>query len=918
MAKAKTLSRNQLRANATQFVVEWRDAEGEERQDAQSFVADLLAAFGITRRRTTLYEKRATRASTGRHGYIDAIIPGQVVIEMKSAGKDLEAAERQALDYLDDLTDAEFPQWVLTSNFKTFRLTDLEEPDKPALTFTLEELPDHVDDLAFLAGYQVRKFTDKAQETASIKAAGIMAGLYEMMEAAGYTEEHLGPYLMRLLFLMYADDAGIWERDLFHRFLIEETREDGGDLGGQLANLFQILNLPLNERQITQGDLTRRFDYVNGYLFADDLRIAAFTKDMRQQLLDACAFNWASISPAIFGSLFQAVKDPKARRDLGEHYTTEANILKTINPLFMDRLHDRFNTNHDSLPGLRRLRTDMKQMRFLDPACGCGNFLVVAFRELRALDLKIMERINELDPPDPYTAPAFFLEEDLPITLDHFAGIEIEEWPAQIAQTALHLANHQANKQMELALGRAPEPLPLDKIDSIHVDNALHMDWRQIFPPSPNVYVMGNPPFIGQKEKTPQQRTDLKTVWGAGYNGYLDYVTGWYKKAADYYQRSPQGQFAYVSTNSIAQGLPVQYLFKPLFDMGWQIFFAHQTFEWTSEAPKAAAVHVVIVGMEKGRSTPPRLFTYPNIKADPIELPAKRINNYLIDAPTIWINTRTSPLNPLITPLLAGSKAIDWGHYSFDETTVTPIWQDPIAAKYLRLYLGGEEVINDQERWCLWLTEMKPADLDSSTTLTQRVRAVQQKRETSGRNATRKAAGTPHIFGEERQPEHDYLAIPQTFSETRRYATVKYLPKDTIASIKLFTSPDPDGFIFAIISSSMFITWQKLIGGKLKSDPSFSNRIVWNNLPLPEVSDSLRQQIIEAGQHILKVRDERPERSLADHYNPLAMDPDLVAAHDALDRLVDKAFGATKALQTNDERQPVLIKRYQELAADNG
>ena len=341
--RAKALSLNQLRANCAQFVAEWAGAAGDERQEAQSFVADLLAAFGITRRRAALYERRARRSSTGGQGYIDALLPGTCLIEMKSAGKDLAAAEDQALDYLDDLPEAEFPQWVLTCDFKRFRLTDLLS-DK-TIEFGLADLPNHVEDLQFLAGYQVRQFGDQAQAEATIKAAGIMAGLYEMLSEAGYPEHDAGIFLVRILFALYADDAGVWERGLFEEYVRERTSEDGSDLGGQIANFFQVVNKPEDRRQRTQDELVQRFPYVNGGIFAGSIEIAAFDKDMRERLLLACGFNWASISPAIFGSLFQAVKDPKARRELGEHYTTEENILKTINPLFMDALRERLDKN---------------------------------------------------------------------------------------------------------------------------------------------------------------------------------------------------------------------------------------------------------------------------------------------------------------------------------------------------------------------------------------------------------------------------------------------------------------------------------------------------------------------------------------------------------------------------------------------
>lgn len=911
MSRPKALSLNQLRSNAAQFVVEWADATGDERQEAQSFVADLLAAFGITRRRAALYERRAKRSSTGGHGYIDALLPGTCVIEMKSAGKNLDVAEDQALDYLDDLPEAEFPQWILTSDFKQFRLTDLIA--KKTIEFPLADLPKHVEDLQFLAGYQVREFGDKAQAEATVKAAGIMAGLYEMLAEAGYPEHDAGIFLVRLLFALYADDAGVWERGLFEEYIRERTSEDGSDVGGQIATFFQVVNKPENTRQVTQDEMVQRFPYVNGGIFAGAIEIAAFNKQMRDRLLIACGFNWASISPAIFGSLFQAVKDPKARRELGEHYTTEENILKTINPLFMDALNERLEKNWHSVPGLKRLRTDIGKMRFLDPACGSGNFLVIAYREMRALDLKILTRLQELG--DTSEVPAlFFTKDDLPVTLDHFAGIEIEEWPARIAQTALHLADHQANQRMELALGKAPEPLPLDKVETIHVGNALRMPWESIFEPSPDVYIMGNPPFIGQYGKGADQKADLQLVWGDQYDGYLDYVTGWFKKAADYFRRSPAGQFAFVSTNSIAQGQPVQALFRPLFEEGWSISFAHQTFAWSSEAPGMAHVHTVITGFTKGRDINPRLFTYPDIKREPVEVPASRINNYLIDGPDVWIDKRMKPLAN-IPQVHRGSQPTDGGNLIVETDEHSLAIADSIAAAYLRPFRMGRELIQGLDRWCFWMVDLDPADAARSGLLRDRIEAVREFRLASKKAATNRKASTPHLFDENRQPTTDYVGIPRVFSETRQWATVAHLKPNVIAGDKVYTAVDPDGFLFGIISSSMFITWQKLIGGRLKSDPSFSNTLVWNNLPLPEVPEKLRRKIIDAGKGIMEVRERHPERSLADHYDPLAMDPALVAAHNTLDRYVDKAFGATRALATNEERQVVLLQRYQEMTA---
>jgi hypothetical protein len=913
---AKPLSLNEIRRRSAQFAVEWRDSPGDERQEGQSFIRDLLQVFGITATKAALYEKRAKRSSTGGRGYIDALLPGFCAIEMKSAGKDLDAAITQALDYLDDLPNAETPRFIIASDFHRFRVLDMKAPEgKDTRAFTLDELPTNIDALAFLAGYQTVAFGDREQEVASVKAARIMADLYEALSTSGYDDHEASVFLVRLLFCLYADDAGVWERDQFYEFLERRTSEDGADLGPQLAMLFQAMNRDPGRRQRNLDDLIARFPYVNGGIFAEPAEIPAFDKGMRDLLLQSCAFNWSQISPAIFGSLFQAVKDPEARRELGEHYTTETNILKTIQPLFLDELRSRYAHDIHDAARLKRLRADLKNLRILDPACGCGNFLVVAYRELRALDLDILKSLQTLGDTSWQSPTAFFLKEDLPVTIDHFAGIEIEEWPARIASTALHLVDHQANQAMELALGKAPDPLPLDKIESIHVSNALRTDWATIFPPSPQVMIVGNPPFVGHKTKSVDQTGDLKAVWGDDYDGYLDYVTGWYKKAADYFENTRGGRFAFVSTNSIAQGLPVAALFKPLFAAGWRLRFAHQTFAWTSEAPAAAAVHCVILGFDQREKTPAALYTYETPKGQPERRPARVINPYLQDAPTTFIGSRSQPLAPELPPVAYGTMPVDGGHLLLDRDAHDEAMRDPIASKYIRSFIGARELIHSTDRWCLWLEDLDPKDLSRSKFLKDRIEACAAWRSSQAVTGDAyKYRNTPALFRpNSKRPHVPYICIPAHFSAGRRYATVQYFEPDVIAGNANFTAEDPTGYLFAIISSSMFLAWQRATGGRIKSDLRFSAKVVWNNLPLPEIPETLRQKIIAAGQRVLEARALHPERSLADHYNPLTPAPALSKAHDALDRVVDKAFGARKALHTEEERQQILFKRYAEL-----
>lgn len=931
-----TLSINAIRERCVKFAYDWSDCVGDEKQDGHEFMRELMKCFGITKRKAISYERRSNRASTGRQGYIDALIPGKALIEMKSAGKDLDKAEEQALDYIHDLADVETPRLLIISDFRHVRIVDLDSEmatdgsgDAGRTEFRLAQLPDHVDDLKFLAGYGMVQVGSREQEEASIRAARVMADLYEALDGSGYSDHEASIFLIRTLFCLYGDDAGLWERDLFTEFLETRTREDGSDLGAQLALLYQTLKTPMECRQSTLDELTARFPYVNGGIFEERLNIPSFSSAMRDELVRACAFDWSGISPAVFGSLFQAVKSPEARRELGEHYTSETNILKTLGPLFLDELRQKFADHVHDAKKLTDLRKELGELRIMDPACGCGNFLVVAYRELRSLDTEILVRIRELElarkDNDEFQATMFFDDRgehaEIMVQLDHFFGIEIEEWPARIAQTALHLAHHQANREMERLLGQAPSILPLSTSAHITIGNALRTDWTQVCPPSPTVRIVGNPPFIGQSMRSEEQTDDLRVVWGDGYDGYLDYVTGWFIMASQYFHAVPRGgRFAFVSTNSIAQGAPVPALFRPLLEGGWRIRFAHQTFAWTSEAPGAAAVHCVITGFDRGaphEKARPMIFTYLSPKALPEAVPVDHINPYLVEGPDIFVDKRTTPLAPILPTVRFGSKPADGGHLIVEAKDYPRFAADTIAAKYLRPFRMGREVVRGLDRWCLWMNteDFDPRDIERSPLLKERVQGCSTFRSHSTKQITKDGAKTAHLFQENHQPPGPYVGIPSVVSETRRFYTVAHFSEDVIAGNQLYTALDPDGFLFAIISSSMLMTWQMTIGGRLESRLRFANKVVWNTLPLPAVSDKQRADIIAAGQGVLEARAEQPGISLADMYNPLAMSPSLLKAHRALDRAVDRAFGARKALETNEQRLAILFKRYQEMTA---
>ena len=913
----KSLSLNEIRSRAAKLSRDWADEPGDERQQAQSFVRDLLSVYGITETRAAFYERRVKRASTGSRGYIDALIPGIALIEMKSAGKDLSVAEQQALDYIHDLPDPEVPRWVLTSDFRRFRLIDLHDSrDTIAVEFDLGELRDHAEKLAFFAGYGERSFGSKEQETASIKAAKLMAGLYESLEGSGYSDHEASVFLVRTLFALYADDSGVWDKDLFLEFLETRTAEDGSDLGPQLSLLYQVMGREPARRQSNLDELLARFPYVNGGIFEEPLSIPSFDAAMRRRLIDAALFNWSAISPAIFGSLFQAVKDKAARRDLGEHYTTETNILKVIRPMFLDDLRQRFADGYHDTKALKKLRTDMARMQFLDPACGCGNFLVVGYRAMRALDLEVLVRIQELTGET--ARSMFFTEENLGVRLSSFHGIELEEWPAQIAATALHLVEHQANQAMELALGAAPDPLPLNKIKSIIVGNALRMDWANVIAPNDDLHIMGNPPFIGMNRMTAEQQADNRLTF-AGVEaqglrtGRLDYVACWYAKAMTTLRGVKGARVAFVSTNSITQGEQARTMVPLLERNGFTVDFAHRTFRWTSEAPGAAAVHCVVVGFSPsaraGRK--PRLFTYDHIGGDPIERPVQRLNFYLADGASIVPAKLTRPATVWMPNSHKGSQPTDGGHLIVTEEQMPEVMRDERAARYLRQFVQGQDMLQGTpKRWCLWLEHADPADVRASTVLRDRLAGVRAARDGSPTASVREYADRPGLFTQNRQPDTEFFALPEVSSENRTWIPGRFYTSDVIAGNKLIVFPGALPSHAALLQSSTFMAWVTTFAGRLKSDISISPGLAYFPIPWPTPEEATMAKLSDAWRAVSDARADYPDATLADLYDLNAMPSDLRAAHRNLDGIVDRAFGARRRFRDNTERLSFLIDAY--------
>lgn len=912
------LAWNEIKDRALGFSREWIKTESEN-SDAKPFWIEFFHVFGITSRRIGSFEQRVKKLG-GRDGYIDWLWKGNLLIEHKSRGKDLDRAYQQAIDYFPGLKEHELPRFILVSDFARFRLYDTVEGTHTE--FPLKELYKNVKLFWFIAGYQPQKISP--QSPVNAKAVQRMAKLHDRLKQIGYTGHALEVYLVRLLFCLFAEDTGIFERTQFTEFIEQQTREDGSDLAPQLAQLFDVLNTPEAARLKNLDDTLTRFPYINGKLFEERLPFASFDSHMRAALLYCCALDWSGISPAIFGSLFQNIMDetPNARRNLGAHYTTEENILKLIRPLFLDELHAEFAKIKHNTKRLQIFHNKLASLKFLDPACGCGNFLVIAYRELRRLELEVLRALHDSG------QQTLDITSIIQVDVDQFHGIEIEEFPAQIAQVALWLTDHQMNALVSEEFGQYFIRLPLNKSAHIVHGNALQLDWNSVIAATQCHYVMGNPPFIGAKFMNETQRTDVAAIFHDTRNaGLLDYVTCWYRKATDYITVHPAIRAAFVSTNSITQGEQVGVLWPDLLRRGVHIHYAHRTFQWMSEAKGKAAVHCVIIGFGLQEATHKTIFEYVNIKGEPHAVAAKNINPYLVDAPNIIAEGRMLPLSAS-HPLVNGSIPADGGHLILEPSDRdTLIASEPAAEKWLRPYLGAEGFIHNQYRYCLWLVDCPPNELRLMPSVMQRIEAVRRYRSESTKEATRKKAATPTRFTENRQPMNGaYLAVPRTSSENRFYIPIGFLSSDVIAANDLQIVPNAGLYEFGILTSIMHMAWMKITSGRLESRYRYSAKYTFNTFPWPEIlpnphlaKEGSAQRggipaIETAAQAVLDARAQFPDATLADLYDPLAMPPELVCAHQALDRAVDAAYGK-KSFASEAERVAFLFERYQAITS---
>lgn len=880
--------------------MEWADAANED-ADAKPFLIEFFDVFGISRKRVSTFEYKVTKPGE-RTGYIDLFWKGMILIEMKSRGKDLDLAFEQAKGYTYGLKEYELPKFILVSDFQRFRLYDLEE--EIIISFTLPELVNNVHHFAPLIGYQ--KAVYKPEDPANIEAAELLGKFHDSLFNIGYKGHHLEVYLVRILYILFAEDTTIFNRRQFQDYIENRTNEDGSDLAPRIQQLFEILNTPVEARFRNLDEDLAEFPYVNGGLFRETLPVASFDKRMRKALLECCYFNWQRISPSIFGSMFQSALNPEERRNLGAHYTSEKNILKVIKPLFLDDLWAGFEKVKLNRGMLIEFHKKLGRLKFFDPACGCGNFLIVTYKELRLLELDILRELHKEQQLH------FDFETISRISFDQFYGIEIEEFPARIAEVAMWLIDHQMNILLSQEFGGYYVRLPLQKSATIINADALEIDWEDVVKKEELSYILGNPPFIGSKLMKEEQRAQITRLFmGIPGSGVLDYVTGWYQKAAEFI-KGTNIKVAFVSTNSIVQGEQTGILWGYLMNnFSVKIHFAHRTFKWSNEARGNAAVYCVIIGFAGFDTIDKRIYDYEDIRGEAHEIKARNINPYLIDASDILIEGRSNPICDV--PMMSfGNMPLDGGHLLLtDEERTEFLKKEPDAEKYVLPFISAYEFLNGKKRWCLWLVEASPAELHGLPEIIKKVEGVRKFRMESVRKMTNQKAKTPSLFGEIRDFGESFIVIPRVSSENRKYIPMGFFDKRSVAGDTCLTLPNGGLYHFGILMSKMHMAWVKVVCGRLKSDYRYSKHIVYNNYPWPESPTKDQIDAIErAAQKVLDVREEFPGSSLADLYDPLTMPPALVSAHNVLDKAVDLAYRPQPFLN-DTKRMEYLFELYE-------
>jgi len=928
---------------ARDFVKTWESKDGKEDAERQTFWNDLLQrVYGINNYYDYItYEKDVQVKADGKvtTRRIDGYIPStKVMIEMKgknikdlskpliqSGGDELTPFE-QAKRYANFLPATEYPRWIIVSNFNEIDIHDMNHPLADPTVIKLEDLPDKFKSLEFMVDAHQQQIINEKQ--LSVDAGNLVAKIYDSLSDAyakaadlndKRIQQSLNMLIVRLVFLMYADDTGILGKEnMFQEFL---ERRIPQDIRQGLSELFKVLNTKGDERDPFLSDEYKQFSYVNGGMFSnEDIIIPQFTPELKDLIVNEAGkgFNWSNISPTIFGAVFESTLNPETRRSGGMHYTSIENIHKVIDPLFLNDLRAEFDhiqnmgNRNQRIAAARDFQERLGKLKFFDPACGSGNFLTETYLSLRKMGNQLLQIIygNE---------PILATEDVVKVKIQNFYGIEINDFAVSVARTAMWIAENQMLEQTKDTVYYNKDFLPLDSNDSIYEGNALRMDWTEIVKPYELDYIMGNPPFIANSGRVSSKEAHSKKMLTNGQSddrlalfgkkgGVLDYVACWYMKAAQM-MKNTTIKAAFVSTDSIVQGQQVEPLWGTLLKMGIKINFAFRSFKWLNEASNVATVFVVIIGFSYVQGSN-EIFYNSHVSI------AHNINPYLLDAGNIIIKARNKPLGP-VEPMRSGGKPVEGGHLIFTDNEKNEfVKKEPLSEKYFKRFTSGQSFLNGKMKWCLWLIDATPSDLQKMPLVKGQIEKVRQFRLSSKKEATRKGANFPQRFMEIKQPTADYLLIPLTTSRNREYVPIGYVSKDIIANNGASFVPNASLFDFGVITSKVHMSWMRTVCGYFGPSYRYSNTIVYNNFPWPNVNDKQKQKISDTAQAILDARKLYPSSSLADLYGPLTMPVELRKAHEANDRAVLKAYGL-KPSATESEIVQHLFKMYEELTKES-
>ncbi len=965
-----------MAAAAADFAKRW-EGKGYERGQSQLFWADLLTTvYGVENLPEFLRYEEQVASMVDSTNFIDVHIPStKVLIEQKSINIDLRKPIKrgdgyitpflQAKLYIVNMPQSEHPKWVVTCNFKSFLVYDMNQPNSEPEEILLKDLGTEYYRLKFLVDEKSEHISKEME--VSMKAGVIVGQIYEALlkqydDNSPEALRWLNILCVRIVFCLYAEDAGVFSRDQFHDYLVSyETK----DLRNALIRLFEVLNTPIEKRSRYLMDDLKAFPYTNGGLFEEQIEIPQFTDELREVLLHNASldFDWSKISPTIFGAVFESTLNPETRRSGGMHYTSIENIHKVIDPLFLNDLRKEYDAileekvEKQRVKQLNAFQEKLASLTFLDPACGSGNFLTETYLSLRRLENDVIRAKYHGQ-----TMMGAFMN-PIKVSIQQFYGIEINDFAVTVATTALWISEAQMLAETERIVQQDIDFLPLKPYHNIREGNALRMDWNVIELPNdiPTIhiknahliyeeeanwkvgepvidlneanlivgdyqrgfksntkryeihydYIIGNPPFVGARQMSEPQKQDMIHVFGAKWKnvGNMDYVCCWYMRAVNLMNHNRNTRAAFVSTNSICQGEQVASLWKPLFNLGIHIDFAHRTFRWDSEASFKAHVHCVIVGLSFVDTQ--RRYIFDNDQKKQVN----HINAYLTEGPDVFIDKRNNPLCN-VSSMNYGSFALDDGNFTINSTEYEDLLRrDPSIKQFLRPFIGAQEMLHAIPRWCVWLKDVPLNLYAKNTIIREKVERVQQWRASSSRKNTVMLADTPMLFAEIRQPNTKYLAVPTVCSEKRRYIPMMYLTPETIASNQVYIVPEATLYHLGVLMSNVHMAWMRIVCGRLKSDYRYSNSVVYNNFPWPSPTEEQRQRIEQTAQGIISARENNPGVCLADLYDPVYMPPNLHKAHQENDRAVMQAYGfSVKSTFTESQCVAELFKLYQELA----